>query len=147
MIRSVAGQLYPQFDDKDVALTLDLPSHLPTVYADPARITQVLLNLLGNALQYTPPGGVVTVSARDDGTRQLLVAVQDSGVGISGADLPHVFERFYRVDKSRSRAGGGSGVGLTISQHIVEAHGGRITADSPGVGMGSIFTFTLLHTP
>ncbi|MCB0241649.1 MAG: HAMP domain-containing protein [Anaerolineae bacterium] len=145
LIRSVAGRLRPQFDDKDVALTLDLPAKLPPVHVDPARITQVLLNLLGNALQYTPPGGVVTVSARDD-TRQLLVAVQDSGVGISAADLPHVFERFYRVDKSRSRAGGGSGVGLTISQHIVEAHGGRITADSPGAGMGSMVTFTLPHT-
>ena len=145
LIRAVAGRLRPQFDDKEVALALDLPAQLPSVYADPARITQVLLNLLGNALQYTPSGGAVSVSARDD-TRQLLVAVQDNGVGISGADLPHVFERFYRVDKSRSRAGGGSGVGLTISQHIVEAHGGHITAASPGAGTGSTFTFTLPHT-
>lgn len=145
LIRTVAARLRPQFEDKNVALTLDLPAQLASIDADPARITQVLLNLLGNALQYTPSGGAVSVSARDD-TRQLLVAVQDNGVGISAAYLLHVFERFYRVDKSRSRAGGGSGVGLTISQHIVEAHGGRITADSPGAGMGSTVTFTLPHT-
>ncbi len=70
-------------------------------------------------------------------------SVQDTGIGIAAENLPHVFERFYRVDKSRSRAGGGSGVGLTISRHLVEAHGGRITAASAGPGQGSTFTFTL----
>lgn len=145
LIRSVAGRLRPQFDDKDVSLTLEMPEQLPTVNADPARITQVLLNLLGNALQYTSSGGAVVVTARDE-TRQLLVAVQDSGIGLSAADLPHVFERFYRVDKSRSRAGGGSGIGLTISQLLVEAHGGRIWVDSPGINQGSTFAFTLPHT-
>lgn len=145
LIRAVASRLRPQFEDKEVSLTLDLQGQLPTFHADPARITQVLLNLLGNALQYTPSGGAVTVSARND-PRQLLVAVQDTGVGISADALPHLFERFYRVDKSRSRAGGGSGIGLTISQHLVEAHGGQIWATSPGAGMGSTFTFTLPHT-
>ncbi|MEI2691754.1 MAG: ATP-binding protein [Anaerolineae bacterium] len=115
---------------------------LPAVFVDPGRIMQVLLNLLGNALQYTPPGGAVVVRA----SRQhdhVLVAITDNGIGIARGDLPHVFERFYRVDKSRSRAGGGSGIGLTISKHLVEAHGGRIWAESPGPGQGSSFFFTL----
>jgi histidine kinase len=73
----------------------------------------------------------------------LLIAVQDSGVGIDPEHLPHIFERFYRVDKSRSRAGGGSGIGLTISRHLVEAHGGRFWAASLGAGQGSTFTFSL----
>lgn len=142
LIRSVATRLQPQFSDKGVSLALDLPARLPDVFADPARITQVLLNLLGNALQYTPPGGAVTVRAGSDAGRA-SVAVQDTGVGISAADLPHIFERFYRVDKSRSRAGGGSGIGLTISQHLVEAHGGQLSANSPGLDLGSTFTFSL----
>lgn len=141
-IRSVAERLRPQFVDKDVALALELPGQLAAVYADPARITQVLINLLGNALQYTPAGGSVTVRAWSDAQRA-LVAVADTGVGLSAEDLAHVFERFYRVDKSRSRTGGGSGVGLTISQHLIEAHGGQIWAESPGSGLGSTFTFTL----
>lgn len=142
LIRSVAARLQLQYADKDVSLTLDLPAHLPEVYADPARITQVLINLLGNALQYTPAGGAVTVRAWSE-ARGVLVTVSDSGVGLSAEDLSHVFERFYRVDKSRSRVGGGSGVGLTIAQHLVEAHGGQIWAASPGAGQGSTFTFSL----
>jgi histidine kinase len=109
---------------------------------DAARITQVLVNLLGNALQYTPSGGSVTVKAWAE-AREVLVAVRDTGAGVAAEHLPHLFERFYRVDRSRSRAGGGSGIGLTISKYLVEAHGGRIWAESPGVGRGSSFTFTL----
>ncbi|RMF25969.1 MAG: two-component sensor histidine kinase, partial [Chloroflexi bacterium] len=110
--------------------------------ADPSRITQVLLNLMGNALQYTPPGGRVTIRAWSTG-EAVTVAVQDTGIGIPAQHLPHIFERFYRVDKSRSRAGGGSGIGLTIAKHLVEAHGGRIWAESAGPNQGSTFTFTL----
>jgi histidine kinase len=84
----------------------------------------------------------VTVRAREEG-REVVFAVQDTGIGIAAEHLPHVFERFYRVEKSRSRAGGGSGIGLTIAKHLVEAHGGRIWAASPGPGQGSTFTFTL----
>lgn len=145
LIRSVAGRLQPQFTDKDVSLTLALPEHLPSIHADPARITQVLLNLLGNALQYTPSGGAVTVRAWDD-NRQLLVAIEDNGIGISAENLSHIFERFYRVEKSRSRAGGGSGIGLTIARHLIEAHDGQIQATSPGLDQGSTFTFSLPHS-
>jgi histidine kinase len=112
------------------------------VSIDTARLTQVLVNLLGNALQYTPAGGSVTVTAWAE-AREVLVAVHDTGAGISAEHLPHLFERFYRVDRSRSRTGGGSGIGLTISKYLIEAHGGRIWAASPGVGQGSTFTFAL----
>jgi histidine kinase len=142
LIQAAANRLRPQFEDKDVSLELELPDELPQVKADSLRVIQVLINLLGNALQYTPSGGRVTVQARRD-DHEVLIKVDDSGVGISDEHLHHVFERFYRVDKSRSRAGGGSGIGLTISKHLVEAHGGRIWASSPGSGKGSTFTFTL----
>ena len=142
LIFPAVERLRPQFDDKEVALVVDVPASLPAAWADPGRITQVLLNLLGNALQYTPPGGQVNVRAWQEESA-LLVALQDSGVGIDPEHLPHIFERFYRVDKSRSRAGGGSGIGLTISRHLVEAHGGRFWAASPGAGQGSTFTFSL----
>jgi len=142
LVRAAADRLQPQFEDKSVRLHVDLPADLPQVRADPSRIIQVLLNLLGNALQYTPSGGQVTVRAWRD-SREVVVAVQDTGIGIPAEHLPHIFERFYRVDKSRSRPGGGSGIGLTIAKHLVEAHGGRIWATSPGPGQGSTFSFTL----
>ncbi len=142
LINSPADRLQAQFEDKDVRLNLELAPDQVWVKADPSRVMQVLLNLLGNALQYTPSGGEVTLRAwRED--HEAFVAVQDSGVGLTSNDLAHVFERFYRVDKSRSRASGGSGIGLTIAKHLVEAHGGRIWATSPGRGHGSTFTFTL----
>jgi histidine kinase len=115
---------------------------LPCVLADEDRIGQVLLNLVGNALQYTPPGGRVSLSVRREG-RRVRFSVQDTGIGISPEHLSRVFERFYRVDKSRSRAGGGSGIGLTVAQHLVQAHGGQIEAVSDGLGRGSRFSFTL----
>jgi signal transduction histidine kinase len=142
LIKSAAARLYSQFEDKDVALRLEIPVGLPQPEVDANRMTQVLLNLLGNALQYTPPEGQVVVRAWA-GRNELRVAVQDSGVGLAPEHLPHIFERFYRVDKSRSRASGGSGIGLTIARHFVEAHGGRMWASSPGLNRGSTFTFAL----
>ncbi len=141
-VETAVARLDRQFEEKGVALEVDLPSDLPTVCADEDRITQVLLNLVGNALQYTPSGGRVRLYAERAGDR-LRVAVEDTGIGIPAEHLPHVFERFYRVDKSRSRAGGGSGIGLTIARHLVEAHGGEIQAASEGPGQGSTFSFTL----
>jgi len=114
---------------------------LPPMEVDVQRISQVLFNLLSNALQYTPTGGTITVRAERVGG-QVQVAVADTGEGISPEDLPYVFERFYRADKSRARASGGSGLGLAIAKQIVEAHGGRIWAKS-WVGVGSTFVFTL----
>jgi len=138
----VARRLRPQFEEKGVALTLEIPSTLPSVFADGDRLAQVLINLIGNALQYTPVGGQVTVAAQSNG-KEIRVSVRDTGIGISAEHLPYVFTRFYRVDKSRSRAGGGSGIGLTIAKHLVEAHGGRIWVESAGPGKGSTFIFTL----
>lgn len=142
LIKAAADRLNIQFDDKGVSLHLDIRDDLPHIQADHSRITQVLLNLLGNSLQYTPSGGHVTVRVWHVGD-EMVVEVNDNGTGIPEDHLPHIFERFYRVDKSRSRAGGGSGVGLTIAKHLVEAHGGRIWAKSPGPEQGSTFTFTL----
>jgi histidine kinase len=141
-IEDAVTRLLPQYQEKGVDLDVQLPPHLPAVSADRWRMTQVMLNLLGNALQYTPSGGRVTVTAQPaDGG--LVVRVADSGIGITPEHLPHIFERFYRVDKSRSRAGGGSGIGLTIARHLVEAHHGRLTAVSPGPNQGSTFIVTL----
>ncbi len=127
-----------------VRLTTDVRSDLPLVRVDSDRIGQVLTNLLDNALRHTPPGGTVTVSghAADDGST-VDVAVTDSGAGIPAQHLPHVFERFYRVDRARDRTHGGSGIGLTIGKALVEAHGGTVTAASAGPGHGASFTMTL----
>jgi histidine kinase len=141
-IEDAAARLRLQYGAKGVDLDVELAAPLPAVSADRWRMTQVMLNLLGNALQYTPPGGQVMVSAEPD-QGAVVVRTADSGIGIAPEDLPHLFERFYRADKSRSRAGGGSGIGLTIARHLVEAHGGRIWAESAGPGKGSVFTFTL----
>ncbi|MDP2731265.1 MAG: ATP-binding protein [Dehalococcoidales bacterium] len=126
---------------KGVSVAVALPAQLPEVNIDSHRIGQVLRNLLKNAIAYTSQGGSITVSGRQrDGFVE--VGVADSGEGIPAEDLPNIFERFYRVDKSRTRATGGSGLGLTIARRLVEAHGGRIEARSEP-GKGSNFTFTL----
>jgi signal transduction histidine kinase len=106
-----------------------------SVQADPDRLRQVLLNLVDNAIKHTPDGGQVTVEAARSYNGFVRIAVSDTGVGIPEKDLPYVFERFYRVDKSRSRANGGSGLGLSIANSIVQAHNGRIVVSSkPGEG-------------
>lgn len=142
LVNATLARLGRQFEEKGVTLDSDIPADLPPVQADEDRIVQVLLNLVGNALQYTPAGGRVRVAAYRQGA-EVHVSVHDSGIGISAEHLPFVFTRFYRVDRSRARPGGGSGIGLTIARHLVEAHGGRIWAESPGPGQGSTFTFTL----
>ncbi len=142
LVEATVARLERQFEEKGVALETDAPPDLPLVRADEERIGQVLLNLVGNALQYTPSGGRVRIGARREGD-VVRLAVTDTGMGLAPEHLPHVFERFYRVDKSRSRAGGGSGIGLTIARHLVEAHSGQIQAASEGPGRGSTFSFTL----
>lgn len=124
-----------------VALEQRVPGELPPVPADRERIHQVLFNLVDNAVRFTPPGGRVTVSARADGDR-VRVWVRDTGVGIPPEHLPRLFERFYRADPARARGDGGTGIGLAICRSVVEAHGGRIWAESRPGG-GSTFTFEL----
>lgn len=131
----------PQLASKNVSLSLDLPGDLPLVNIDWQRVNEVLHNLLKNALAHTPAGGSVTVAAAQRG-KWVEVSVADTGEGIPADDLAHIFERFYRVDKSRARATGGSGLGLTIAKRLVEAHGGTITVESK-LGKGSCFSFTL----
>jgi histidine kinase len=142
LVEGAVARLGRQFEEKGVTLETDVPLDLPAVRADEDRMGQVLLNLVGNALQYTPSGGRVSLAARREGEK-VRVSVQDTGIGIAPEHLSHVFERFYRVDKSRSRAGGGSGIGLTIAKHLVEAHGGQIEAASRGPDQGSTFSFTI----
>ena len=142
LVAQALARIATQFAEKGIVLTSDVSADLPTVQADADRIIQVLINLLGNALRYTPPDGTVNVrTARMDGA--IAFQITDTGVGIAPEHLPHLFERFYRVDKARSRALGGSGIGLTIAKALVEAHDGRIWVTSPGPGQGSTFSFTL----
>ncbi len=141
LVRSAVAAMQGQALSKGVALGVDLPELLPEVNVDRHRINEVLHNLLSNAVTHTPGGGSVTVSARQTDHR-LEVTVSDNGEGIPPDELPNIFERFYRVDKSRARATGGSGLGLTITRRLVEAHGGTVSAHSE-LGKGSRFTFTL----
>ena len=143
LVETTIKRLTPNARAKRVVLTSSLPRELPHLIADEDRLGQVLLNLTANSIQYTNEGGAVTISAeRKNG--EIQIAVTDTGMGIPPEHLAHIFTRFYRVDKSRSRAsGGGSGIGLTIARHLVEAHGGRIWAESEGEGKGSRFVFTL----
>jgi signal transduction histidine kinase len=127
---------------KGLTLTAALPETLPKVNIDAHRIGQVLRNLLENAITHTQQGGTITISARQPENSIIEVSVTDTGEGIPAEELSLIFERFYRVDKSRTRATGGSGLGLTIAKRLVEAHGGQITVQSE-IGKGSRFTFTI----
>jgi signal transduction histidine kinase len=141
LVRQTAAPWESQAAAKGITLSLDLPDSLPPVNVDWQRISQVLHNLLENAVVHTCRGGRITISLARKG-EWVEVSVVDTGEGIPAQDLPNVFERFYRVDKSRARATGGSGLGLTIAKRLVEAHGGRIEAQST-LGKGSRFLFTL----
>jgi histidine kinase len=141
--RRVVTQLLPQATGLGISLGFTDGPALPAVYADPDRVAQILVNLIGNGLRYTPSGGSVTVVGwiDDDGTPGL--AVSDTGIGIAAAQLSLVFERFFRADPSRARSSGGSGIGLTIARHLAWAMGGDLRAASAGAGRGSTFTLTL----
>ena len=125
-----------------VSLVVDAARGLPAVQADPGRMAQVLGNLVDNALRHTRSGGEVRLAARAVGAGVEL-SISDNGEGISSEHLPHVFERFYRVDTARDRVHGGSGIGLAITKALVEAHGGTVRAHSEGVGRGARFVVTL----
>lgn len=140
LIDEVAGAVRPTAEAKGIALNVVEGSSV-TVAADRDRIAQVLHNLLSNAVRYTDAGGAVNVRARLDGDR-VVVEVADTGAGIPAADLPRVFERFHRVDRSRTRATGGAGLGLAVVKQIVEAHGGTVWVSSTP-GAGSVFSFAL----
>ena len=126
--------------EKGLSFQLGQPQDM-VVKGDEARLRELFMNLLDNAIRYTPSAGTVSVSFRREGG-MAVVAITDTGIGIPAEDIPFIFERFYRVDKSRSRAEGGSGLGLAICRHIAEAHGGKIKVKSQ-VGAGSTFSVWL----
>lgn len=161
--RAALDRMRLHFEEKGLELVADIPTSLPHVLADPDYTIQVLVNLLTNALRYTSVPGKVTVavapftgaaategSVPNDTTsapsaaREVVFRVTDTGMGIAAEHIPHLFERFFRVDRSSSRTAGGSGIGLPVAKALVEAMGGRIWAESPGRGKGSSFAFTLL---
>ena len=131
----------PVFEEADLKFEWRVPDHLPVVFADKRLIGQVLANLIENAIKYTPAGGSITISAEANES-EVIVYVKDTGIGIPAEALPRIFERFYRVDKGRSREMGGTGLGLAIAKHILLQHGGRIWVDS-SPGAGSVFHFAL----
>ena len=141
LVKQAVTPWQPQVTATEISLSLDLPDNLPLVNIDWQRVNQVLHNLLENAVAHTRKGGTINVAAAKQGD-WVEISVSDTGEGIPAEDLPHIFERFYRVDKSRARATGGSGLGLTIAKRLVEAHGGKITVQSK-LGKGSRFSFTL----
>lgn len=139
LIQQAVERLRLQAERVQLSVKIDCPEDLTMVRADEKRLEQVLVNLLHNAIKFTPPGGWIEVRARLQ-ANQVLFSIQDSGVGIPANDLPRIFERFYKADRARS--GGGTGLGLAISRHLVEAHGGKIWAESIE-GQGSTFHFSI----
>jgi two-component system, OmpR family, phosphate regulon sensor histidine kinase PhoR len=131
----------PMAEKKRQSLTVSPAGALPPILGDPDKLVQLLINLLDNAVKYTPEGGMITIGARKIG-EEIEISVRDTGIGIPSKDLPRIFERFYRVDRARSRELGGTGLGLAIVKHIVEAHGGIVRVDSE-MGKGSQFIVTL----
>ena len=139
-VETAVAPLRPQFTHSGISFSVSCPEPCPTMWADPDKFAQILGNLLSNSLRYTPSGGTVKLEVR---ARDAMVAfmVEDDGVGIPAADLPHIFERFYRVDKSRSTSGGGSGIGLAVARALTQQMGGSIRAESLP---GSFTRFTFL---
>ena len=144
LVESAAASVQPLAQEKQVDLSIG-PAAEIVINADPQRISQALRNLLVNAVTHTPVDGQVLVRV-DQKNSHAAISVKNTGLGIPPEDLPHIFDRFYRVDKSRSRSTGGVGLGLTITKHLVEAHGGTIEASSQE-GQGTLMVVTLPQEP
>lgn len=149
LLESAAAAAQDAYDAGQVRLTVEAAGAVPDVHVDPERLGQVLANLLENALRHTPPGGSVRLSATQPDQHWVELDVTDTGEGIAPEHLPHVFERFYRADPARRRQPGssGSGIGLTISRALVEAHGGGLSVHSSGPGHGATFSIRLPTVP
>lgn len=141
VISNIISMLQPQMKEKNIVLATDIAGNLPVIEADKDMMGQLLINLLDNAIKYTPAGGRISVEAKPS-MLGVKVIVSDTGIGIPEESLPRLFERFYRVDKARSRDMGGTGLGLAIVKHILEVHGGSIEVRST-LGGGTAFTFYL----
>ena len=147
LLESLVQKFSDQLLEDGPLLRLECPDQLPSVLADPDRVEQVLVNLIGNALTYTKTGSITVrawIEAEGLTSRlpRLWIAVTDTGIGIAAQDLPHVFERFWRAEKSRNQHTGGTGIGLAISQRLVELQGGQLEVESQ-LGVGSTFRFSL----
>jgi two-component system phosphate regulon sensor histidine kinase PhoR len=145
LIDRTVGLLRHLVERKKHTVVVNIPSALPPILGDEERLGQVFSNLLDNAIKYTPDGGTITIGATSD-DRMVAVSVADTGIGIPPQDLPRIFERFYRVDKARSRELGGTGLGLAIVKHLVEGHGGTVSVESPP-GKGTTFCVKLPTAP
>jgi signal transduction histidine kinase len=143
LLQDVASTYQYQAQRKNVTLELNIASPLPTIEVDPGRMTQVLTNILDNALRHTTEGGKIALSAQEI-DHQIEMSIQDSGPGLRPEELQRIFDRFYRTDASRQREDtvpGGSGLGLAIAKSIVQAHGGQLSAESePGKGLKVIIS-------
>lgn len=142
IVSAVVARMRSQYETKTIELTVDAETDLPKCYVDRGRIEQVLINLLGNSLQYTDAGGQVRINLSHEADR-IRFGIHDTGIGLSSTDVKRVFQRFYRVDKSRSRLTGGSGIGLTIAKNIIDAHEGQIWAESLGLRQGTSIYFRI----
>ncbi|MGA3056910.1 MAG: ATP-binding protein [Candidatus Limnocylindrales bacterium] len=139
--RANVERLRPFAERQGLRITLDLPERVTPVRGDEDRLGQVIINLLHNAVKFSPDGGKIVVGVRE-GEGEVVVTVRDPGIGVPRADLARIFERFYKVDRARVRGRGGTGLGLSIARHVVESHGGRIWAESEE-GAGSTFSFAI----
>jgi two-component system phosphate regulon sensor histidine kinase PhoR len=144
LVNACVESAYLKAESKSIQITVGLPDDIPRIRGDAGQLGEVLQNLVDNALQYTPPGGQIDVTAYSNG-HEVIFMVADTGIGIPESDHERIFERFYRVDAARSREAGGTGLGLSIARHIVDAHGGRIWVES-AVGQGSRFRFSIDST-
>jgi signal transduction histidine kinase len=142
LIERAVISIQPEANNQGISLKTDFPGYIPLCDIDAQRIGQVIRNLLDNAVAHTPREGMVTLAARQIDDHWVEVSVADTGEGIPAGEQDNIFERFYRVDKSRARATGGSGLGLTIARRLVQAHGGEINVESQA-GKGSRFFFTI----
>ena len=142
LVEKIQSNFSNQFNEKEIRLETDVEPGLPEILVDADRIIQVLTNLVGNALQYSSSGGRVSIDVHQEKS-EIIFSVNDTGIGISAEQLPYIFNRFYRTDRSRNRASGGSAIGLTIAKALIQAQHGRIWAESQGEGRGSTFSFSI----
>ena len=145
LVGETLAVLTPECEEAGIHIYNEIAPNMPLVLADSDRITQVLLNLLDNARRHTPSGGTITVSACKEKRRCFVYQLTDTGIGIDAKDLPHIFERFYRADRSRTGATGGSGLGLSIVKAIIVAHKGTIGVEST-LGQGTPALRSLFHS-
>jgi signal transduction histidine kinase len=147
-VQAILERLSLHFAEKGLTIVTQTAPHLPPVWADHDHVLQILSNLLTNALRYTPAPGQVTITvSRPPRANEVLFQITDTGIGIAAEHIPHLFERFFRVDITGSRGVGGTGIGLPVARALVEGMNGRIWAESPGRGQGSTFSFTLPLVP